>query len=54
MTTYPSGTHFSGSAVSQFWYRFDEPASASGCSDSRFAHWRWKPSWNASHFAYGP
>lgn len=28
--TYPSGTHFSGSTVSQFWYRLDEPAVTSG------------------------
>jgi hypothetical protein len=30
MHTYPSGTHFSGSAASQFWYLFVDPATASG------------------------
>ncbi len=28
---YPSGTHFSGSTTSQFWYLLVEPAGTSGC-----------------------
>src|SRR3954451_16571770 len=30
--TYPSGTHFSGSTSSQFWYRLLEPSSTSGAA----------------------
>src|SRR3984885_8980756 len=51
---YPSGTHFSGSAVSQFWYRLDEPATASGYfADSGF-HMPGNPVWKARLLAYGP
>lgn len=35
---YPSGTHFSGSTVSQFWYRFSEPRRISGYLASITCH----------------
>ena len=36
---YPSGTHFSGSTVSQLAYRLLDPRATSGCAATMSRHW---------------
>ena len=48
---YPSGTRFSGSTTSQFWWTLLDPRATSGCASVMSRHWSAYPSWKASPFA---